>query len=91
MSTPYMPPQAFEAGDSKLPLKLEVAEDDAPTMKEAVIESFQVDEAIYDYRVYKRRWIGLVALSLLNVSAGMNWLWFAPISVTGPRIAIVGG
>jgi len=68
-----MPLQAFEAGDSKAPLKLEVAKDDAPIMRETVIEeSFQVDEAISGYRVYKRRWIGLVALSLLNVSAGAS-------------------
>ena len=68
-----MPPQAFEAGDSKLPLEPEVAED-APIMRKAVIEeSFQVDEAIYEYRVYKRRWIGLVALFLLNVTAGASF------------------
>ena len=35
------------------------------------------------YRVYKRRWIGLAGLIILNISAGMSWLWFAPISVQG--------
>lgn len=35
------------------------------------VEKVQVDESIHEYRVYKRRWIGLVALFLLNVSAGM--------------------
>ncbi|KAF8320695.1 MFS general substrate transporter [Clavulina sp. PMI_390] len=34
------------------------------------------------YRVYKRRWLGLASLCLLNIASGMCWLWFAPISVT---------
>ncbi|KAF8342314.1 major facilitator superfamily domain-containing protein [Cantharellus anzutake] len=36
---------------------------------------------VQGYRVFKRRWIGLVALFLLNVASGMNALWFAAISV----------
>ncbi|KZT58894.1 MFS general substrate transporter [Calocera cornea HHB12733] len=32
------------------------------------------------YRLYKRRWIGLVALVMLNLAAAMNWLWFSPIA-----------
>jgi len=67
-------PKTFEAGDSKPSLEPEVAGDIAPIMTGAVIEeSFQVDEAIYEYRVYKRRWIGLAALSLLNISAGASF------------------
>ncbi|OSD03709.1 MFS general substrate transporter [Trametes coccinea BRFM310] len=32
------------------------------------------------YRLYKRRWIGLVALVLLNIAAGMVLVWFGPIA-----------
>jgi len=32
------------------------------------------------YRSYKRRWIGLIALVMLNLAAAMNWLWFSPIA-----------
>ncbi|EJU04374.1 MFS general substrate transporter [Dacryopinax primogenitus] len=33
-----------------------------------------------EYRLYKRRWIGLIALVMLNLAAAMNWLWFSPIA-----------
>lgn len=33
------------------------------------------------YRLYKRRWAGLVGLCLLNVVAGLNWLWFSSIAI----------
>ncbi|CDO70414.1 hypothetical protein BN946_scf184999.g55 [Trametes cinnabarina] len=32
------------------------------------------------YRLYKRRWIGLIALVLLNIAAGMVLVWFGPIA-----------
>ncbi|KAF8813928.1 MFS general substrate transporter [Phlegmacium glaucopus] len=32
------------------------------------------------YRLYKRRFAGLVALIFLNIIAGMAWPWFGPIS-----------
>ncbi|KAG8734568.1 hypothetical protein FRC12_018485 [Ceratobasidium sp. 428] len=33
------------------------------------------------YRLYKRRWTGLVGLCLLNIVAGLNWLWFSSIAI----------
>ncbi|KAG8705400.1 hypothetical protein FRC08_001694, partial [Ceratobasidium sp. 394] len=32
------------------------------------------------YRLYRRRWAGLVGLCLLNIVAGLNWLWFSSIA-----------
>ena len=32
------------------------------------------------YRVYKRRWLLLIAASLLNLTNAFNWLTFAPIA-----------
>ncbi|KAI1845984.1 hypothetical protein JX266_007793 [Neoarthrinium moseri] len=32
------------------------------------------------YRVYKRRWFGLVALTLMNVIVSWDWLTFSPVS-----------
>ncbi|KAI8972584.1 major facilitator superfamily domain-containing protein [Trametes punicea] len=32
------------------------------------------------YRLYKRRWVGLVAVVLLNIAAGMVLVWFGPIA-----------
>ncbi|EMD68162.1 hypothetical protein COCSADRAFT_33125 [Bipolaris sorokiniana ND90Pr] len=34
------------------------------------------------YKVYKRRWIGLAQLVLLNIVISWDWLTFAPISTT---------
>ncbi|KIO18821.1 hypothetical protein M407DRAFT_31501 [Tulasnella calospora MUT 4182] len=33
------------------------------------------------YRLYKKRFVGAVALCLLNCIGGMNWLWFSAISL----------
>ncbi|KAL7268182.1 hypothetical protein RUND412_009208 [Rhizina undulata] len=33
-----------------------------------------------EYRVYKRRWLGLVVLMLLNIVISWGWLTFAPVS-----------
>lgn len=32
------------------------------------------------YKLYKRRFVGMIAIMALNVVAGMNWPWFGPIS-----------
>ncbi|KIM22040.1 hypothetical protein M408DRAFT_333098 [Serendipita vermifera MAFF 305830] len=32
------------------------------------------------YRMYKRRWIGVCALVLLNIIKGCNWVWFGAIA-----------
>ncbi|KAF2465487.1 MFS general substrate transporter [Lindgomyces ingoldianus] len=34
------------------------------------------------FRVYKRRWFGLVQLVLLNIVLSFNWLTFSPVSTT---------
>ncbi|KAJ7703249.1 major facilitator superfamily domain-containing protein [Mycena rosella] len=33
-----------------------------------------------DYKLYKRRFIGLTGLIILNIVSGMTWPWFGPIS-----------
>lgn len=33
-----------------------------------------------EYRVYKRRWIGLVMLMIMNIVVSWGWLTFAPVS-----------
>ncbi|KAF8756923.1 MFS general substrate transporter [Rhizoctonia solani] len=33
------------------------------------------------YQLYKRRWLGLVGICLLNIISGLNWLWFSSIAI----------
>lgn len=98
-----MPPLALATHNSAATSgEVEVAEAQI-VKKVASLPSLQVVENVHEYRVYKRRWVGLIGLFLLNISAGasfrsafpanlmnvpvlllgMNWLWFAPINVTG--------
>ncbi|KAH8904382.1 major facilitator superfamily domain-containing protein [Coniochaeta sp. PMI_546] len=37
-------------------------------------------EAAHEYKVYKRRWFGLVQLTLLNIIVSWDWLTFSPVS-----------
>ncbi|OCL08332.1 MFS general substrate transporter [Glonium stellatum] len=37
------------------------------------------------FRVYKRRWFGLIQLVLLNIVVSWDWLTFAPVSTTSAR------
>lgn len=64
-------PQSMRKDSSKdaLAVQLEVAEDEHNDIGEAPT-----------YRLYKQRFIGIAALSLLNLAAGMCWPWFGPIS-----------
>ncbi|EJD52795.1 MFS general substrate transporter [Auricularia subglabra TFB-10046 SS5] len=54
---------------------------------EARVEATELDSpvAVQDspqqYRLYRRRWAGLVALFFLNIIAGASWPWFGPISI----------
>ncbi|KAH9837800.1 major facilitator superfamily domain-containing protein [Rhodofomes roseus] len=32
------------------------------------------------YRMYKRRWVGVLAIFILNIVAGMSLVWFGPIA-----------
>ncbi|KAJ7346561.1 major facilitator superfamily domain-containing protein [Mycena albidolilacea] len=43
-------------------------------------EVISVHSGSSDYRLYKRRFVGLVGLVVLNVVSGMTWPWFGPIS-----------
>lgn len=43
-------------------------------------QSPDLDTSIQQYKVYKRRWIGLLALALLNIMTSWGWLTFAAIS-----------
>ncbi|KAJ1304650.1 hypothetical protein OPQ81_005791 [Rhizoctonia solani] len=33
------------------------------------------------YQLYKRRWLGLIGICLLNIVSGLNWLWFSSIAI----------
>ncbi|CUA66766.1 Major facilitator superfamily domain-containing protein 7 [Mus musculus] [Rhizoctonia solani] len=33
------------------------------------------------FRLYKRRWVGLIGICLLNIVCGLNWLWFSSIAI----------
>ncbi|KAJ6499353.1 major facilitator superfamily domain-containing protein [Mycena sanguinolenta] len=46
----------------------------------AATEVVSVHSSTADYRLYKRRFVGMVGLVVLNVVAGMTWPWFGPIS-----------
>ncbi|KAH6688254.1 major facilitator superfamily domain-containing protein [Plectosphaerella plurivora] len=35
---------------------------------------------VTDYKTYKRRWLGLVVLTLLNIIVSWDWLTFAPVA-----------
>lgn len=35
---------------------------------------------VHEYKVYKRRWFGLVQLTLLNVIVSWDWLTFSPVA-----------
>ncbi|PIL26139.1 MFS general substrate transporter [Ganoderma sinense ZZ0214-1] len=51
--------------------------------KGAPVDESTESEAIagpQEYRLYKRRWIGLVALVILNIVSGMTLVWFGPIA-----------
>ncbi|KXJ86307.1 major facilitator superfamily domain-containing protein [Microdochium bolleyi] len=43
-------------------------------------EQATIDNGSVTYKVYKRRWFGLVLLTLLNITASFAWLTFAPVS-----------
>ncbi|KAH9484995.1 MFS-type transporter [Psilocybe cubensis] len=45
-----------------------------------VVESLESDAFPGTYRLYRRRFVGLVALVFLNLIAAMSWPWFGPIS-----------
>ncbi|CCM00980.1 uncharacterized protein FIBRA_03028 [Fibroporia radiculosa] len=36
-----------------------------------------------EYRMYKRRWIGVVAIFILNLVSGLSLVWFGPIANDG--------
>lgn len=51
--------------------------------------SFETSDAIQPparpYRTYRRRWIGLVQLTLLNIIVSWDWLTFAPVSTSSAQ------
>ncbi|KAK1759537.1 major facilitator superfamily domain-containing protein [Echria macrotheca] len=38
-----------------------------------------------DYKVYKRRWFGLIQLTLLNIIVSWDWLTFSPVASNAAR------
>ncbi|KAI0920498.1 hypothetical protein AcV5_010215 [Taiwanofungus camphoratus] len=49
---------------------------------DGVIDSFPAEqvEAEPTYRLYKRRWVGVIAIVCLNLVSGMSLVWFGPIA-----------
>lgn len=43
-------------------------------------QQMEIKEPEPEYRLYRRRWVGLVALVLLNLVSGMCLVWFGPIA-----------
>jgi hypothetical protein len=41
------------------------------------------DSSLPEYRLYKRRFIGITSLVIVNIVSGMTWPWFGPISNDG--------
>ena len=48
----------------------------------SIIEGFELDGAPR-YRLYKRRFAGVLGIIVLNIIGGMNWPWFGPIANNG--------
>ncbi|KAJ7593895.1 MFS general substrate transporter [Mycena floridula] len=46
----------------------------------AEVSSVRSQPPVESYRLYKRRFVGLTGLVLLNLVGGMSWPWFGPIS-----------
>ncbi|KAK9453212.1 major facilitator superfamily domain-containing protein [Dipodascopsis uninucleata] len=42
--------------------------------------SYGESEGTVEYRMYKRRWFGLIMLMILNIVASWNWLRYAPVA-----------
>ncbi|KAI9725868.1 MAG: hypothetical protein M1828_002497 [Chrysothrix sp. TS-e1954] len=53
------------------------------TSSSSILDSTRSDTGTY--RVYKRRWFGLVQLTLLNIIVSWDWLTFAPVSTTSAK------
>ncbi|GLB37685.1 putative MFS general substrate transporter [Lyophyllum shimeji] len=69
------PSQDMSEGKASLdPISLETR-----SVEQMQIEHFPGSEVTV-YRLYKRRFLGLIGLVLLNVIAAMSWPWFGPIS-----------
>ncbi|CAK7565606.1 MAG: hypothetical protein SEPTF4163_003528 [Sporothrix epigloea] len=45
----------------------------------AAVTGFDDDAPPVEYRVYKRRWFGLLQLMLLNIIVSWDWLTFSPV------------
>lgn len=57
---------------------------------EPALVSLSGDEHVMDaqeqstpvYKLYRRRWLGLISMVVLNVVAAMNWIWFSAIATS---------
>ncbi|KAI6781881.1 Major facilitator superfamily domain-containing protein-like protein [Emericellopsis cladophorae] len=50
------------------------------TMRERDAEEDEAGHFPHEYRTYKRRWFGLVQLTLMNIVVSWNWLTYAPVA-----------
>ncbi|KAK6332705.1 hypothetical protein TWF696_002730 [Orbilia brochopaga] len=74
--TPEFASNALSSGDgmhSKQDLVAEVADQEAA----AQLATFEQAPA---YRIYRRRWLGLITLMLMNIMISWGWIAFAPVS-----------
>ncbi|KAF9051051.1 MFS general substrate transporter [Hymenopellis radicata] len=62
--------------ETKQPLKIEVAD---CTLTEPTSHD-QTQAHLMEYRLYKRRYAGIIGMVILNIVGALSWPWFGPIS-----------
>ncbi|KAK7676965.1 hypothetical protein QCA50_020083 [Cerrena zonata] len=72
-------PQAAMERDSDDSTKASLGDSKAGLMVTTEVSN-DLDETQHEYRLYKRRFVGQVALFLLCVGSAMPWPWFGPIA-----------
>ncbi|KEP47661.1 MFS transporter [Rhizoctonia solani 123E] len=58
-----------------------------PTLEkgDAVLVSAVIQDTTVHYRLYKRRWVGLLGICILNIIASVGLTWFPSIAVTASK------
>ena len=74
--------------ETDIDVKVDGAQDDAlgvelaDSSRSAAMEDLELDGSP-KYRLYKRRFLGVLGIIVLNIIGGMNWPWFGPIANNG--------
>ncbi|KAK6533235.1 hypothetical protein TWF281_007384 [Arthrobotrys megalospora] len=75
------PPTAPESGPKADSKDVTISGCDDPDIQQTATREFSIAEAAI-YRVYRRRWVGLVTLMLMNIMISWGWITFAPVSTS---------